>query len=417
MKKFLCVTFTVVSIVICHANVKLGMLSENDGQRMVRAEFLRCSFEKGSFGNDVSLLLPFCWTIPERGTYTYFSAAEQMYSDGIFWEMKQIKDGKLLLCDYPFNSASDVWFRPFELFEIKFEDGATGLAYHNDRYRNVDEYISSVDVKWYNLSVCTNGVPLKTLMDNGIVSLFTNEHVRVIRNLVPHRYRGAKADIVKEPTLEQKRLMESTARWELPDVDKKQLTNIHCKYVESIKGSGIVSNVYVIACDANFDGSIDAYVSSDAEKGKGKIHKWTLYVKERNGLFARPEKTQLFSFDRIEKHCIDSELYVSQDAFFMIDRIGVSPYVMAIILDNGKPEFWSYAKHESVVRSFRKKCGMENADFLSCIGVKVNEKSKGIASLRDVFLIHSMLVSAKRLQCEAIVVPQAKSRVDTVHGK
>ena len=141
----------------------------------------------------------------------------------------------------------------------------------------------------------------------------------------------------------------------------------------------------------------------------GRSFKWTLYVKDGNGLFARSEKTQSFQFDDIEIISIDSELYAAQDAFFMIDRIGVPSYVMPIIVENGKPELWSYAKHKGVVQSFRQKRGMGNADFSSCIDAGTMGVAKGITSLRDIFLMHSMLVSAKRLQSETIVVPQKGS--------
>ena len=93
----------------------------------------------------------------------------------------------------------------------------------------------------------------------------------------------------------------------------------------------------------------------------------------------------------------------------MIDRIGVPSYVMPIIVENGRPELWSYVKHKGVVQSFRQKGGMENADFSSCIDAGTMGVSKGIASLRDIFLMHTMLVSAKRLQCETIVVSQKGS--------
>ena len=409
MKKTFCAICGAALIATCHADVKLGMLPESDGQRMVLKEFASCAFEKGAFDNDVSLLLPFCWTIPNKGVYTYFSAADQKYSDGISWEMMQIRDGELIHCEYRLNSGAGVWFQPFQLFEIVSSDGTSSFAFHNDHSKKIGSYGAIVDVKWYDLSISTNGVPLKTQMHNGIDSLFANERVKVIRNVVPHRYRGAKAEMVKEPTREQKRLIDCKGRWELSDIAKSRLADMHRKHVESIKPSMVVSNVYIVACDGNFDGEVDAYVSSDVEKESNTNFKWTLYVKDGNGLFARSEKTQSFQFDDIEIISIDSELYAAQDAFFMIDRIGVPSYVMPIIVENGKPELWSYAKHKGVVQSFRQKRGMGNADFSSCIDAGTMGVAKGITSLRDIFLMHSMLVSAKRLQSETIVVSQKGS--------
>ena len=87
------------SIATCHADIKLGILSESDGQRMVLTEFANCAFEKGAFDNDESLLLLFCWIIPNKGMYAFFSAARQKYSDGILWEMMRVAEGKLFHCE------------------------------------------------------------------------------------------------------------------------------------------------------------------------------------------------------------------------------------------------------------------------------------------------------------------------------
>ena len=77
-------------------------------------------------------------------------------------------------------------------------------------------------------------------------------------------------------------------------------------------------------------------------------------------------------------------------------------YVMPLG-DDG--EFWSYSRKDSPVRNFRAKPGMQNTDFYCCIDNNGTVGiSTGIANLNDVFLMHSMLVSAKRLPCETIVV-------------
>lgn len=404
MKKNLHAICGAALIATCHADIRLDVLPESEGRRMALEEFAACAFEKGAFDSDVSLLLPFCWAIPGKGAYACFSAADQKYSDGVSWEIMQIKDGRLIHCEDPSNSGASVWFQPFQLFEIVFSDGVSSFAFHNDHSKKMGSCCAIVDVKWYDLSISTNGVPLKTQMHKGIDSLFANERVKVIRNVVPYRYRGARAEMVKEPTREQKRLMECKGAWNLSDTAKNQLADMHRKYVESIKPSMVVSNVYTIACDGNFDGEVDAYVSSDVERESNTNFKWTLYVKDGNEVFARSEKPQSFQSDNIEIITIDSELHASQDDFFRMDRIGVPSYVMPIIVENGKSELWSYAKHKSVVQSFRQKRGMENADFSSCIDAGAMGVTKGIASLRDIFLMHSMLVSAKRLQCETTVV-------------
>lgn len=139
-RKTLCAICYVALIAICHADAKLDALSESDGQRMVLTEFASCAFEKGAFDNDVSLLLPFCWTIPNKGAYTYFSAADQKYSDGISWEMMRVAEGKLFHCEYQLSPGAGIWFQPFQLFEIVFADGRSLFVYHSEYYRKIGHY-------------------------------------------------------------------------------------------------------------------------------------------------------------------------------------------------------------------------------------------------------------------------------------
>lgn len=389
----------------CYARSNLGVLSESDGQRMVLGEFSNCAFEKGAFGNEDSLLLPFYWIIPNKGIYTYFSAADQKYSDGISWELMQVTDGRMIHCEYKWMQETDVWFQPFQLFEVAFADDRSLFVYHNDHFQKISPYGAIIDIKWFNLCISTNGTPMKTQLPDGIGSLFANERVKTIRNVVPYRYRGPKADVVKMPTREKKRLTDGRGTWELSGISKSLLVDMHRKYVETASPPVVVTNIFIIACDGNFDGMVDAYMSSDAERVGEEKFRWTLYIKESSGLFVRFEKPQTFLVDDIEMINIDPELHASRGAFFMINRIGVPSYVMPIVVGNGKPELWSYAKHKGVVQSFRQKNGMENADFSSCIDAGKLGALKGIASLKDIFLMHSMLVSAMRLPCEVIAVP------------
>ena len=93
---------------------------------------------------------------------------------------------------------------------------------------------------------------------------------------------------------------------------------------------------------------------------------------------------------------------VWMDVFLGVGGLGVSSFVMPLG-DDG--EFWSYSRKDSPVRNFRAKPGMQNTDFYCCIDNNGTVGiSTGIANLNDVFLMHSMLVSAKRLPCETIVV-------------
>lgn len=104
-----------------YASTNLTPLHENEGQMMVQRDFLLCPFEKGAFGNDVSLLLPFLWSTPSKDAYSCFSAAEQQYSDGISWEIRKVADGRMMPSIHEWTPSTDVWFLPFQLFVVKWQ--------------------------------------------------------------------------------------------------------------------------------------------------------------------------------------------------------------------------------------------------------------------------------------------------------
>ena len=360
------------------------------GQKLVSDAFTRESFYPGSWSNDVSCLINCQWRIYGKGIYTYFSAAEHLYSDGRAWQLWEISSGKLLPCKYDWSPDVDIWFVPDQLFEIEYNDGRRMIVFHNDRRigaecPNRGEEVTLVSQKWFTLSVTTNGAPRKALISvDGANALFCNKSMKSICCAIPHMYHGAKAEIRNEETREQKRLRESEASinaWKLAKTQKERVAQLHQQYLHGLMTSAITTNVFIIACDGNMDGIVDAYVSSDVESDLYDHYKWSLYIGDGMG-FSRADKTVKFVFDRI-------------------DRIGIPSYVMPIT-DEG--EFWSYFKHDSPVKSFRAKPGMQDADFYCCIDNGTAGITTGIASLRDIFLMHSMLVSANRLHCETIVV-------------
>lgn len=114
--------------------------------------------------------------------------------------------------------------------------------------------------------------------------------------------------------------------------------------------------------------------------------------------FYKPYK---FVYDRVEMIAIDPVVHACKDAFFKFDRIGLPPYVMPITTTG---ELWNYFRQDSPVKSFRAKRGLRNAEFYCCIDNGIEGIATGVASLKDIFLMNSMLVSAKRLQCETIEV-------------
>lgn len=379
------------------------------GQKLVSDAFTRESFYPGSWSNDVSCLINCQWRIYGKGIYTYFSAAEHLYSDGRAWQLWEISSGKLLPCKYDWSPDVDIWFVPDQLFEIEYNDGRRMIVFHNDRRigaecPNRGEEVTLVSQKWFALSVTTNGAPRKALISvDGANALFCNKSMKSICCAIPHMYHGAKAEIRNEETREQKRLRESEASinaWKLAKTQKERVAQLHQQYLHGLMTSAITTNVFIIACDGNMDGIVDAYVSSDVESDLHDHYKWSLYIGDGMG-FSRADKTVKFVFDRIEAVKIEPVVYARNDAFFRVDRIGIPSYVMPIT-DEG--EFWSYFKHDSPVKSFRAKPGMQDADFYCCIDNGTAGITTGIASLSDIFLMHSMLVSANRLHCETIVV-------------
>lgn len=378
------------------------------GEALVAEVFTRGPFWTGAWSNDVSCLINCQWRIHGKGTYTYFSAAEQLYSDGRAWQSWEISSSKLLPCKYDWSPDVDIWFMSDQLFEVEYTDGRSMIAFHNDRrigaeYPNRGEGVTLVSQKWFTLSVATNGVPRKVLISGeGAKAMFCDKSIKSIRCAIPHMYHGATAEIRNEETREQKRLRESEVNvhaWALSETQKEHVVQLHQQYLHALMPSTISTNIFIIACDGNMDGLVDAYVSSDAECASHGACKWSLYIGDRMG-FSRAGKTNRFVFERIEAVEIDPVVYARKDAFFKVDRIGMPSYVMSIT-DDG--EFWSYSMQDNPVKVFRAKPGMQNADFYSCIDNGTVGITTGIASLKDIFLMHTMLVSAKRLRCETIV--------------
>ena len=154
------------------------------GQKLVSDAFTRESFYPGSWSNDVSCLINCQWRIYGKGIYTYFSAAEHLYSDGRAWQLWEISSGKLLPCKYDWSPDVDIWFVPDQLFEIEYNDGRRMIVFHNDRRigaecPNRGEEVTLVYQKWFTLSVTTNGAPRKALIAvDGAIALLCNKSMK-----------------------------------------------------------------------------------------------------------------------------------------------------------------------------------------------------------------------------------------------
>ena len=343
-------------------------LTSGCAQALVADIFLHERFETGAWGNDISCVIPFQWRIPGKGVFTYFSAAEHKFSDGRAWHLYEVHPDKLVFCKYDWSPNVDIWFTPEQLFEIEHFDGRKTLAFHNERCTGIDvtnrgERILLVSERWFSLSVATNGTPSKVLIsDDGASALFRDKGMKSIHRTVPHLYRGAKAEVLNAVSQEQGRLRETDANteaWRLSDTQKENIAKRHWRYLRDRKPSVVATNIFIVACDGNIDGLVDAYVSSDAECDIRGNCKWSLYVGDGRG-FSFADKPYKFVFDRVEEIAIDPEVHVSKDAFFRFDRVGLPPYVMPI---TNAGELWSYFRQDSPVKSFRVKPGLQNAEF------------------------------------------------------
>ena len=385
-------------------------LSVERGRALVANEFANGEFNTGSWGNDVSLLLPFQWLLPGKGAYTYLSLAEYRHSDGMAWDLRRIVGDRLVSAKYEWSPDVDVRFEPFQLFEIVYNDGSRDFAYHKERceraYLPSGDAVALVSSTWYGLDVGTNAVPRKNLLPEGAATFFRDRRVKAIRNVVPLRYRGARADIAKEPTRAQKRLSDGVnaeCAWMLDGVSRKKVAELHCRHIGRIMPSAVVTNAYVVAGDCNFDGVVDVYVSSDAERDGNGNFRWTLYI-GRPGGFVSCAKPLSFNFPYRERVQISPTVCAAKEAFFRFDRIDMPPYVMPVVDDGGRLELWSYASATGTAQTFRKQKGMANAEYHICADMD----GVGNVSMKDIFLIDSMLVSARRLSCETIAVSRQR---------
>ena len=383
-------------------------LSPDRGHTLVKNAFRNAPFWTGAWSNDVSCLLPFQWSVPGKGTFTFFSAAEHKFYDGRAWEMDEIGAGRLLYCKHECSCAVNIWFMPEHLFEVEYSDGRKCLCYHNERMRGGDAETDGVgfveNLTWSELDVGTNGCPQKTIRNGWPEALFADGAFKSARSVVPFRFRGQKAEVVKEKDAIRKRLDENASTqngWRMDATQRGALAAKHCRYASH--NADAITIVHVIACDVNHDGMCDAYVTSDVESVDGGKHKWALYLGTASG-FSRHLETIKVSEKQTEDLYFETDVTAAKDAFFRIDRVEMPAYVIVLSELDGHPESWSYVHHESPVKVFRSQKGFAGADFYSCLGCG----KSGVSSIRDMFLSYYTLVNVERLPCESVVVSKSQ---------
>ena len=389
-------------------------LLASEGQQLVERFFDGGEFNTGDWGNDISLLLPFKWNLGVNGQFTLFSMAEHVRTREAHWPTYQIVDGRLLYRTHEWVQQRSVDFWPSELYELHFSDGRTMLAYHNEQTARVRHpsgdairiFTSSV---WYELEMGTNGIPLKIVHKGWPEGLFADNTLKVIRSVVPLRFRGPMAEPVASTDRVHVRLNEYTATkslWQMDGEKMKALSELHRKYVVNTGLSNIDVIVYFVACDVNHDGICDAYVSSEAERADAGKYRWSLYLGDGHG-FSRQKAPVKFSASRVEDIYFETDVVAHKDDFFRIDRVNMPAYVMVLDELENRPESWSYIHHDNFVRKFRKGDGLSKADYYACLENSPVPNISGISSIRDMFFFSHYglaLVNVERLECREVEV-------------
>ena len=380
-------------------------LTDSEGQLLVERFFVGSEFNTGDWGNDISLLLPFKWD-SGKDQFTLFSMAEHVRTYEAHWPPYQIIEGRLRYRKYEWTRERSVDFLPSELYEIQYSSGKKCLCYHNERTRGSDAATDGVrfieNSIWNELGIGTNGCPQKTVQKGWPEALFADETFKSVRSVVPFRFRGPKAETVKEKDKIQKRLDEHAATqngWNLDVTQRELLVTKHFRFVTEEHRSKTVTAIYVVACDVNHDGMCDAYVTSNVENVDGGKYRWALYLRAAGG-FSRQKEAIKISVKQTEDLYLEGDVVATKDAFFRVDRLQMPAYVMVLSELDRHPESWSYVRHESPVRTFRSQNGFAGADFYSCL----RGGKSGVSSIRDMFLSYYTLVNAERLRCETVVV-------------
>ena len=394
------------------ASSRRESLLASDGQLLVERFFNGEEFNTGDWGNDISLLLPFKWNLGANGQFTLFSMAEHVRTREAHWPTYQIVDGRLQYRTHEWVQQRSVDFLPSELYELQFDGGRTMLAYHNEQTARVRHpsgdairiFTSSV---WYELEMETNGIPLKIVHKGWPEGLFADKTLKAIRSVVPLRFRGPKAEPVMGTDRVHVRLNEHAATkpfWKMDGGKIKALSDLHRKYVMKPGHSNVGDIVYLVACDVNHDGICDAYVSSEAERADAGKYRWSLYLGDGHG-FSRQKDPIKFSASRAEDIYFETDVVANKDDFFRIDRVNMPAYVMVLDELEGRPESWSYIRHDNFVRKFRKGDGLANADYYGCLDNSPVFGTSGISSIRDIFFFSHYglaLVNVERLECLAV---------------
>ena len=381
-------------------------LADSEGQLLVERFFAGTEFNTGDWGNDISLLLPFQWLSENNEKFTLFSMAEHKRTHEADWFVEQIVDGCLRHRKYKYSLETDIEFLPRELYEIQYSSGKKCLCYHNERTSGSDAATDGVgfieNSIWNELDIGTNGCPQKTVRKGWPEALFADEAFQSVRSVVPLRFRGPKAEKVKEKDKIQERLDEHTATqngWSLDVTQRELLVTKHFRFVTEEHRSKTVTALYIVACDVNHDGMCDAYVTSNVEGVDGGKYRWALYLRTAAG-YSRQKEAIKISVKQTEDLYLEGDVVAAKDAFFRVDRLQMPAYVLVLSELDGHSESWSYMHHANPVRDFRRRNGFAKADYYSCLA---NGKS-GVSSIRDLFLSYYTIVRAERLSCETVNV-------------
>ncbi|MBR3922972.1 MAG: hypothetical protein IKJ45_07645 [Kiritimatiellae bacterium] len=183
------------------------------------------------------------------------------------------------------------------------------------------------------LKMDTNGLLRATSVANGFFDLVSNPGFRRLDRAVTEFYRGEDAVLVER----------AKTAVNIPCTQPRGFELFANKYREEMKRRFGVTHsvtVYAVFFDADNDGDVDFYVSSDVEERQKGQYEWHLYLND-GGKFVKAEKTVWFNVGKdYNRESIDPDETAPMNSFYSVQRMnGFAPSI--IILDRDGNTFHS----------------------------------------------------------------------------
>ena len=270
----------------------------------------------------------------------FLAAPDQRYADGNLWvAMRKNALADRLECHPAVGeSGLDLFSHPSKLYVVSCS-GTGDRLYGNDvtiydirNYgtRNNKQNIYRDDVL---IEMDTNGFLRAISVKDGFSGLVSERGFKRLSRAVTELYKG-----------EDMRLVRSSGI--APDISDSRpngFGKFAAKYRGEIKrrlGIDHKVTLFAVFFDADNDGDVDFYVSSDVEVGSGGQFEWHLYL-NCGGKFIRADKPVWFNADKgYSRESIQPDETASMNSFYRVQRDnGFAPSI--IILDRNGREMHS----------------------------------------------------------------------------